>query len=296
MTQGHPSSEPAPAKINLDLLVTERRLDGYHELDSLVVFAPIGDVVSFAPAGPGDVGISLEVIGRFQAQVPHDRTNLVLQAAHLFAARTGAQVAGRLTLDKRLPVGAGLGGGSADAAATLRLLDRACDAQLSGQRLREIGVELGADLPVCVYGRPVRMRGIGDRLDPVRGLPILPLVLIHPGVHVATPTVFRALGALGAKRDEGIRSHSGPVQLAQYLQESRNDLELPALAQAPVIGKVLQSLRLLDGCALARMSGSGSACFGLFADVPKAARAAAVLRQAAPNWWVEIATIEAATV
>jgi 4-diphosphocytidyl-2-C-methyl-D-erythritol kinase len=292
MTADASRIELAPAKINLDLLVTARRLDGYHELDSLVVFAPVGDLVSFAPGAGGGFGLTLKASGPFAAQVPLDRDNLVLKAADLFAARTGAVVAGRILLDKRLPVGAGLGGGSADAAATLRLLDRVCGTRLGNARLRELGAELGADVPVCVYGQPVRMRGIGERLDPVRGLPTLGLVLVNPGVHVATPAVFRALHGPGEERHGGIHPQGGPLVLAQYLAESRNDLEPPAIAVAPVIAKVLQSLRTIEDCALARMSGSGSTCFGLFAAPARAERAAAILRQAVPAWWIEAVTIE----
>ena len=283
--------EAAPAKINLDLLVTERRLDGYHELDSIVVFAPLGDVLSFNPTPASIAGVTLEVEGPFAAEVPADGDNLVLRAARLFATRTGATVAGRLVLDKRLPVGGGLGGGSSDAAATLRLLDRVCGTGLSNGRLRDMGAELGADVPVCVYGRPARMRGLGERLDPIRGLPELALVLVNPRVHLSTPAVFRALAEPGDERDGGLMPHAGPVLLARYLAESRNDLELPAIHLAPAIDKVLKSLRLLENCLLARMSGSGSTCFGLFSDPGHAARAAQILRQAVPGWWVEPVTI-----
>ncbi|WP_456237667.1 GHMP family kinase ATP-binding protein, partial [Geminicoccus flavidas] len=153
-------SELAPAKINLDLLVTGRRLDGYHELDSLVVFAPVGDRLEFAPASGG--GLSLEVSGPFAPAVPRDGSNLVLRAAELLARRTGTALSGQIRLDKQLPVGGGLGGGSADAAAALRLLDRVCGTKLGNARLRELGAELGADVPVCVYARPARMRGLGE--------------------------------------------------------------------------------------------------------------------------------------
>lgn len=291
VTGDEAGAEPAPAKINLDLLVTARRLDGYHELDSIVVFAPLGDRVWFVPAKGTGQELTLEAFGPFAAEVPVDGGNLVLEAARLFAARTGAHVAGRLVLDKRLPVGAGLGGGSADAAATLRLLDRICATGLGQARLREIGAELGADVPVCVYGKTARMRGLGERLDPLRGLPDLALVLVHPGVHVATPAVFRGLETLGAERDIGIQPHGGPRFLAPYLAASRNDLEAPALTVAPVIGKVLACLRVLEGCQLARMSGSGSACFGLFAEPVQAERAAGILRLAAPNWWIQAVTV-----
>jgi 4-diphosphocytidyl-2-C-methyl-D-erythritol kinase len=284
-------AEPAPAKINLDLLVTGRRLDGYHELDSIVVFAPVGDLVSLEPAGSRH-DLTLEAIGPFASQVPSDRNNLVLRAAELFARRTGAPVEGRLVLDKRLPVGGGLGGGSADAAATLRLLDRLYGTRLGNAKLREMGTELGADVPVCVYAQPARMRGLGERLDPVRGLPTIALLLVNPGIHVATPSVFRALRELGEERDGGLHPNGGPLALARYLADSRNDLEQPAMTVAPMIGKVLESLRLLENCALARMSGSGATCFGLFAQAIQAERAASVLRRAVPTWWIEAVTIE----
>jgi 4-diphosphocytidyl-2-C-methyl-D-erythritol kinase len=135
------------------------------------------------------------------------------------------------------------------------------------------------------------MRGLGERLDPIRGLPPLPLVLVNPGVHVATPAVFRSLQAMGEERAGGIVPHPGPLVLAEYLRDSRNDLEAPATLLAPAIGKVLQSLRTIKTCALARMSGSGSTCFGLFAEEGQAARAAAILRQAVPGWWVQACTV-----
>ncbi|WP_222183702.1 4-(cytidine 5'-diphospho)-2-C-methyl-D-erythritol kinase [Geminicoccus harenae] len=287
---GAARNELAPAKINLDLLVTGRRLDGYHELDSLVVFAPVGDRLEFEPADTG--GLSLEVSGPFAPAVPRDGSNLVLRAAELLARRTGTALSGRIRLDKQLPVGGGLGGGSADAAAALRLLDRVCGTKLGNARLRELGAELGADVPVCVYARPARMRGLGERLDPVRGLPALALLLVNPGVHVATPQVFRGLRELGPEREGGLQPNGGPLVLAQYLAESRNDLEAPAVALAPAIGKVLQSLRVLEGCLLARMSGSGSTCFGLFADGVRLKRAATILRAAVPGWWIEPVLIE----
>ena len=276
-------TEFAPAKLNLDLLVTGRRDDGYHELDSMVLFAPVGDTIAYDPDADG---LGLELTGPFARDLAADEDNLVLKAARLLARHAGRPVSGRLTLEKHLPVASGIGGGSADAAATLRLLDRAWGLGLGNARLRDLGAALGADVPVCVYARPARMRGTGERLDPLRGLPPLAMVLVNPGVASSTVEVFRALEAPGGPRDGGILPNPGPLVLVRYLAESRNDLEAPAIALRPAIGKALAVLRSFETCTLARMSGSGATCFGLFLDLAKASQAAELIARAAPGWWV----------
>lgn len=278
----------APAKINLDLLVIGRRPDGYHELDSLVVFTELADRLTIEPASE----LTVEAGGPFAAALPPGRGNIVARAATLLAAEAGRSPRVRLRIEKNLPVAAGIGGGSADAAATLRGLVRLWRLGWPDDRLYELALDLGADVPACLAACPLRMRGIGERLDPVRGLPDLPLLLVNPGVPVPTGEVFRRLGEL---RDEGrpepFPARSSIVRLAVWLQKSRNDLEAPARALAPAIDAVLTALAGLPGCLVARMSGSGATCYGLFADPAGLDAAAARLRQLHPDWWVAATTV-----
>jgi 4-diphosphocytidyl-2-C-methyl-D-erythritol kinase len=285
--------ESAPAKINLALAVTGRREDGYHLLDTLVVHGVAADeiVVAASPvcADPAMPRIGLAIEGRFGAALAGDGgDNLVIRAARLLAGE--AQAMGRaigdlrLTLIKRLPVASGLGGGSSDAAATLRLLDRVWRLGLGRDRLAALSLPLGADLPMCVAGRPLRATGIGDRLEPLDGVPALALVLVNPGVAVATPAVFRAL----VRRDNPPLAGlpADPSRLAEAIAAMRNDLQPPAGGLAPPIGEVVARLGAEPGCRVARMSGSGASVFGLFDDRATAERAAARLTAARPDWWV----------
>jgi 4-diphosphocytidyl-2-C-methyl-D-erythritol kinase len=282
-----PIVELARAKLNLDLLVTGRTATGYHELDSIVVFADVADRLTFTPADA--LGLRLE--GPFAAGLAADQAdNLVLRAARQLAEVAGVEPLVEISLEKNLPVASGIGGGSADAAATLRGLAPFFGLDWPTQALLELGLELGADVPVCVYGRPARLRGIGERLDPVRGLPELPLVLINPGVPVATAAVFQALDLpTDAFRRPVLPAHPSLGRFAVWLAQSRNELEPAALGLAPEIARVLGRLRAIDDCLLARMSGSGATCFGLFADPAKAAVAAARITAAEPGWWCRAA-------
>lgn len=272
----------APAKVNLTLHVTGRRDDGYHLLDSLVVFAGVGDGLDFSPAAE----TALTVDGPRAAGVPADATNLVLRAA---AALEGPPVAIRLT--KRLPAAAGIGGGSSDAAATLRgLLAR-------GHRPRgdlpALALGLGADVPVCLAGRPARMSGTGERLAPLPPLPPLWLVLVNPGVPVSTRACFAALaGRFGAPMPRlPPAGWADAAALARWLAVQRNDLEPPARALAPPVGDALAALAATRGCLMARMSGSGATCFGLFADADAADAAAGVIAAVHPPWWTAAAPV-----
>jgi 4-diphosphocytidyl-2-C-methyl-D-erythritol kinase len=264
-------SEFAPAKVNLYLHVTGRRADGYHELDSLAVFAGVGDVVTAAD-GP----LALTVSGRFGGALAVGDDNLVLRAARALDPG-GAAV---LHLEKRLPVASGIGGGSADAAAALRALARLWGSDVDLSRL---ALALGADVPVCVASLPMRMRGIGELLAPAPALPACGLVLVNPGVAVPTPAVFRA--RTGGFSEPAVLpagwAHAGAM--AADLAACRNDLQDAAISIAPVIGDVLAVLSRLPGVLLARMSGSGATCFGLF-ETPAAAAAAAAMVQPAA-WW-----------
>jgi 4-diphosphocytidyl-2-C-methyl-D-erythritol kinase len=275
-------SEFAPAKINLALHVTGRRPDGYHLLDSLVVFADIGDEVSFSPSDQ----LSLEVTGPQASCVPTGADNLVLRAAQLMAQGRG----GAITLTKNLPVASGIGGGSADAAACLRAAARFWDMPLPDP---DAVLRLGADLPVCLLGQPCRMQGVGETLTPLaKPLPPSWLVLVNPGIAIATPTIFRAL----TQRENPPLPASFPlfsntVALAAFLHQARNDLEPAATRLAPVIARSCHALRQQNGCHIARMSGSGATCFGLFSDRTTAQVAADALQKAYPSWWIKAAAI-----
>ena len=265
----------APAKVNLTLHVTGRREDGYHLLDSLVVFAGIGDRITAEAGRDG-----LRVTGPRGAGVPEGPENLVLRAAALF----DPPVAAALTLDKHLPAASGIGGGSADAAATLAAL-----AELSGRPVPPAAavLRLGADVPVCLAGRPARMRGIGGDLCPVPALPSGWLVLANPGVAVPTPEVFRRLERCdNPPMPDPLPDWRDTADLAAWLAAQRNDLEAPARSIAPVIGAVLARLEATHGCALARMSGSGATCFGLYADEAEARSAADAIAVEQPGWWL----------
>jgi 4-diphosphocytidyl-2-C-methyl-D-erythritol kinase len=280
--------EGAPAKINLDLLVTGRRADGFHLLDSLVVFARPGDRVTLTPCET----LALDLRGPFAgalADAPGD--NLALGAVRLLAAHAGRPAKLRVGLDKRLPVAAGLGGGSADAAAVLRGLARLWRLGLDCAALAALSLPLGADLPACVLSRPLRMTGIGERLVLLDGVAPLALVLVHPGVALATRDVFQALGPPPSAPRDRLPALDDPAGLVAALAASRNDLEMPARRLCPPVGEVLEALGSRPGCRLARMSGSGAACFGLFADSMAARAAARDLAAHGPGWWITPATL-----
>ena len=272
--------EAASAKINLFLHVVGRRADGYHVLDSLAVFAGVGDRLRASPAD----GLSLAIDGPFGSALHAEPDNLVLRAARALAAEAGVEARAHLLLEKNLPVASGIGGGSADAAAALRLLCRLWGIAPEPAVLARLAAGLGADVPVCLAGRATRMGGVGEVLDPAPALPECGLVLVNPGVGLSTADVFRA-------RTEGFSPAAvlpagwvDAASMAADLAALRNDLEPPAVALRPVIAEVLAALAGTPGCLLARMSGSGATCFGLFPTVSAAAVAANGL--ARPGWWV----------
>ncbi|MBV1699226.1 MAG: 4-(cytidine 5'-diphospho)-2-C-methyl-D-erythritol kinase [Hyphomicrobiales bacterium] len=281
-----PLVENALAKVNLTLRVIGRRVDGYHDIESLVVFADFGDRLTFSP---GDE-LKLSARGPGAAQAGEGDDNLVLKAARALIARRPKLAVGAFDLDKRLPVAAGLGGGSADAAAALRLLARVNKIASGDPDLRAAAEATGADVPVCFDPRARIMRGIGELLSAPIALPPLPAVLANPGVAVATKAVFAGLkvsSSPGAPLDDDFAERSDRGQLVRELAARTNDLEKPAMALAPVIGEVLAALRSFAGCELARMSGSGATCFAIF-DSPAAAGAAAkTLAATYPKWWVQ---------
>lgn len=277
----------APAKVNLYLHVTGKRADGYHLLDSLVVFAGVGDTLTLAPAPD----LRLTVAGPTAAALAGDDDNIVLRAARLLADRAGIAAGAHITLTKRLPVAAGIGGGSADAAATLHGLMRLWNVALAEDDLHALGLSLGADVPVCLAGRPTTMTGVGECLTAAPPLPSAWLVLVNPRRPLSTPAVFKArtgpFTAAHPLTDPPADAHA----LARALALRGNDLTQAARRLEPVVGDMLAMLAAQPGCLLARMSGSGATCFGLFADEPAAHTAAATLTTAHPAWWVAAAPL-----
>ena len=257
--------EPAPAKLNLALHVRTRRADGYHELETLFAFVEHGDVVTVETAAAD----SFKVTGSFAAALTGEGDNLVTRAAARFVEHFGGG-AHAITLDKRLPVASGIGGGSADAAATLRALGRLHN--VPNEAMFGVADSLGSDVPACLLGRTAIGRGRGERLEPLPGRPGTPVLLVNPRVAVSTAEVFR--------RWDGVdHGPLGPDPL-----KGRNDLEKPAREIAPVIGEVLELLAAQPGARLVRMSGSGATCFALF-DTPQVSEAAAIAMR--PDWWVQ---------
>jgi 4-diphosphocytidyl-2-C-methyl-D-erythritol kinase len=285
----------APAKLNLYLHVVGRRDDGYHLLDSLVAFAAVGDELTIAPAPE----LSLTIDGPFGGALAADADNLVLRAARALAAAAGRAPTAAIRLTKRLPVASGIGGGSADAAATLRGLHRLWKLDLAERQLAGVGLELGADVPVCLAGRPSFFGGIGEAIAPAGPLPAVHLVLVNPGMPLPTAAVFkaRAAGPEGRRYSEPARWSAAPadaVALAGALAKRRNDLAEAAVGLVPEIGEVVAMLQQQAACLLARLSGSGATCFGLFGSRGEARGAAAQIAAARPGWWVVATALTAA--
>jgi 4-diphosphocytidyl-2-C-methyl-D-erythritol kinase len=284
-------SEEGRAKVNLSLRVFGRRVDGYHDLESVVAFADCADRLTLAPGSE----LSLKTTGPLAQACGEARDNLVLKAAMLLAARVPDLKVGAFTLDKVLPVAAGIGGGSADAAAALRLLARLNDLALDDSRVLEVALQTGADVPVCLASRACDMTGVGDKLLPLN-LPKIPCVLVNPCVPVATRDVFQALGLRNGQLLVGatdiLRGTDWPEPGAsvedwvEVLAASSNDLEEPAMRIQPVIGEVISALLATNGAWLARMSGSGATCFAIYENTAEAGRAAEKIRGARPQWWV----------
>lgn len=283
-------SEAAPAKVNLALHVTGRRADGYHELESLVVFVDVADELVARPARAD----RLSVGGPFASAAGSGDQNLVMRAVRAFRERWPGSLPGGLdiVLTKNLPVAAGIGGGSADAAAMLRLLARFGDGAFALADLSVLALKLGADVPACLLSQPCEVRGVGEILHPLRRFPTTHLVLVNPLVPVVTADVFRRLESRQNPPMPGLPSPlTRPAQLGLWLSETRNDLEPAAIALVPAIGTLLADMRGLDGCALARMSGSGGTVFGLFGSAAQAHQAAHDMRSKHPSYWVAAAPV-----
>jgi 4-diphosphocytidyl-2-C-methyl-D-erythritol kinase len=262
--------------------VLGRRADGYHDLDSLVVFADVGDCLHAEPADE----LTFALRGPFRDALDNEPDNLVLKAARLFAASRGKAVCLRLVLDKQLPVASGLGGGSADAAATLRLLARQWGLDgAAAMLMRRLAPALGADVSACLVSRAARVGGIGERVARIEGLPACGIALLNPGIGLSTRDVFEARrGPFSAPATLDRRWPNVEV-LAHNLSALSNDLEATAVALCPPIADVLAALRAQPGCLLARMSGSGPTCFGVFPSPATAAEAAASAVARRPGWW-----------
>lgn len=275
----------APAKINLYLHVLGRRSDGYHDLDSLVAFATLHDVITASAAD----GLSLAVEGAFATELSNSvggPDNLVLRAARLLAEHLGRDAAAAVRLHKMIPVAAGLGGGSADGAATLLALCRLWHVEIPFPVLTELALRLGADLPVCLASRTAFMSGVGETLTPAPEVPPLGVVLVNPRVALPTADVFRALEPQARPASRPSYQPGNPASLIEGLRKTRNDLTGPAITLAPVVRDVLVALEAAPGVSIARLSGSGATCFGLFADSVAAQIAAEEIAGARPEWWV----------
>ena len=273
----------APAKLNLYLHVVGRRDDGYHLLDSLVAFADIADRVAAEPSSR----LSLAITGPFAGDLGGDPvTNLVWRAAEALAARLGRSAGAALALEKNLPVASGIGGGSSDAAATLKALAARWQAPLDDGALEDIAAKLGADVPVCLAARSSWLGGVGDRVEPAPALPPAALVLVNPRIALPTASVFKTRRGPFSSAARFTEAPADARALAALLAERRNDLTDAAVAQVPVIATVLKRLAATDGARIARMSGSGATCFALFESAVLAEAAAASLRAAEPDWWV----------
>jgi 4-diphosphocytidyl-2-C-methyl-D-erythritol kinase len=283
--------EEGRAKVNLTLRVVGRRVDGYHDLESMVAFADCADRLSLTPGAR----LGLKTTGPLALACGETADNLVFKAAQLLGERVPDLKLGDFILDKMLPVAAGIGGGSADAAAALRLLAQANGLALDDPRLIEVAELTGADVPVCLSSRACVMTGVGETLLPL-SLPIMPCVMVNPCVPVATRDVFAELGLRNGELLVGatdvLQATAWPEQGAsledwvEVLSAGANDLEAPAIRIQPVIGEVLTALNATNGAWLARMSGSGATCFAIYENTAEAQRAAQKIRLDHPDWWV----------
>lgn len=272
----------APAKINLFLHVLGRREDGFHELDSLVAFADVADIVTARPAPL----LSLEIEGPFAGALSGDGSeNLVLRAARLLAERAGVAAEAAFVLTKNLPVASGIGGGSSDAAAVLRALATLWRVPLDDRELALLAGELGADVPVCLFGRAAWLGGIGERIEPAPPLPPLGVVLVNPGVALPTPAVFKARRGPFSPPGRFAENPPDGAALAGLLRDRSNDLTEAAIGIVPEIAEVLAALAASPDVLLARMSGSGATCFALYEELGAARRAASRIAAERPRWW-----------
>jgi len=280
-------SVPAPAKLNLYLHITGRREDGYHTLDSLVNFTALHDTVSVVPANR----LTLQAIGPFAAELPATSENIIVTAAERLRALSGTVAGAAITLDKRLPVASGIGGGSADAAAAITALCRLWRVKSSADAIAGLALGVGADVPVCLAARSTFMSGIGEELTTPPLLPEAALLLVNPGVTVSTAAVFKGHNGPFSEPARFVDAPTDVTTFAALLAARGNDLTTAAIALAPLIGEVLKVVEAQPGCLLARMSGSGATCFGLFEKGVDAAAAAKAITGGHSEWWAVATTL-----
>ncbi len=282
-------TEQAPAKLNLFLHITGRREDGYHLLQSLFAFSEKGDIISVEAAR----ALSLEITGPFASCLQDQKAgrdqNIVMKAAYLLRERLGApEMGANILLEKNLPVASGIGGGSSDAAAAIRALAKLWHIQAGETELADIALSLGADVPACLYAKPCLVEGIGEKITPLPHFPQAWCLLANPGIAVSTKAVFEnfAQSACGFSPQRAVENFSAATGLKGILQETRNDLEIPARSLEQDIDRVLDVLNSLNNAAFVRMSGSGATCFALFEDEESMRRAGKYLKKSFPHWWI----------
>lgn len=276
----------APAKINLDLLITGKRADGYHLLDSIVVFADIGDEITAELSDH----LSLSITGDFAHQLDENSDNLILKAARIICEKAGILPHIKFNLVKNLPVSSGIGGGSADAAAAVKLCIELFDLNIDHNELNRLALTIGADVPVCLMGKSVQMCGIGEKLTNLNIFDPLYLILVNPGVTVSTAFIFNEYAKINQSFDETRKIKSGEIHfpfMIEKLIESQNSLQKAALKMEPVIGKVMAAINETDNVIISRMSGSGATCFGLYENGQMAMKAAKIITGKYPHWWVQ---------
>ncbi|MBO4643454.1 MAG: 4-(cytidine 5'-diphospho)-2-C-methyl-D-erythritol kinase [Alphaproteobacteria bacterium] len=271
----------APAKVNLYLHVTGRRADGYHLLDSLFVFAKDGDVITVWDAED----LSLEITGPYARFLPDGQDNIVLKAARSLAKACDIRPQAKILLEKNLPVASGIGGGSADAAAALKALIQLWNLKIPSDKLHQIALDLGADVPSCLASEAVQVAGIGDILTPAPALPKLFVLLVNPNKPVSTPLVFKTRSPVFSKAEPFTRPITDFNQFINALSERHNDLCDAACQIEPAVAQVLRTLEEYPSCRLARMSGSGGTCFGLFPSAAEANTVCDAMRRSHPDWW-----------
>lgn len=284
-------SEKAPAKVNLSLRVLGQRTDGFHQISSIVAFADIADVLELTPSTRASFAVS----GPFAAAITAD-DNLVERAERAFREKCSSAQPARISLDKQLPVAAGIGGGSADAAAALRLMANANPGCVPAAEIEKIAASLGSDVVVCLASRAARMSGRGEKVTPLAAFPPLHVVLVNPGAALAAGEIYAALRAApsngeNAKSAETIPRLETAHDVIAHMRETGNDLEAPAIAMAPVVGEVLSMIAETPGCAIARMSGSGSTCFGIYETAMQAETSAQIIAESYPDWWIKKAIL-----
>ena len=281
-------SVQAPAKVNLYLHVTARRSDGYHLLDSLFVFTKDGDVVSVQESE----ALSLEIKGPYASVLSNGNDNIVLKSARVLAQSFGIEAKAKIILEKNLPVASGIGGGSADAAAVLKALIELWKLEISKERLHEIALSLGADVPSCLESKAVQVSGIGDILTPAPAFPKLYVLLVNPNKPVSTPAVFNARKPVFSSPYPFTHEMIDFEDFIRALSERHNDLCEAACQIEPAVSQVLQALEAYPVCRLVRMSGSGGTCFGLFSSARDASFVCDELKKKHSDWWFLNTTVE----